>query len=47
MSFKRLKDIKIFAKERKKYSDMLFSDKGELENYDPIHFLNYILSIFL
>ena len=25
---------------------MLFSDKGELENYDPIHFLNYILSIF-
>ena len=46
LNFKRLKDIKIFAKEKKKYSDMLFSDKGELESYNPIHFFEYIISIF-
>jgi hypothetical protein len=41
--FKTSKDIKLFFYSAKKYTNLINSDKYELENYTPLKLFNYIL----
>ena len=45
-NYNRISDIKKFTSNAKKYSNLLFSNKGELENLDCISFFNHFSSFY-
>jgi len=41
--FYNSKDLKSFLRNAKKYSNLLYNNKYELENFNPIHLYNYLI----
>lgn len=44
--FRRITKIRKFTENAKKFSNILFQDKGNMENIKPIHFVRYIMVSF-